>query len=285
MHFTERPKLKRPILIAGFEGWPNAGNIATDTLNFLQQGLPARKFAEMDPDPFYKYSDVRPSIKVEKGQIVDFCFSPYEFFYHQAKGSHDVILFSGNEPELGWQQFCDSFLDLAADLAVEMLLTVGGTYDYITHNQEPIVSGIFNDASLRQLFIDSRIKAAEYHGPMSIHTLLLIEARKKGIDAISVWGHVPQYLQSNNLPIIYQVVLHLQDLGAFDLDLSDLQYKAAELQKQINILVQKSPELMRIIEKIEKGMHRKAHAAPSKPLKHKVIDLSTFVKKDGNASE
>lgn len=283
--FFKKPKLKRPLLIAGFDGWPNAGNIASDTLNFLMDGLSAEKFAEIDPDPFYKYSDVRPSIRVEEGRIINFCFSPYEFYYCQGSGNHDVILFSGNEPELSWHQFSQLFFSLAMEFSVEVLLTVGGTYDYITHNQDPVVSGVYNDIKLRQLFVDAGVKPAEYHGPMSIHTLLLMEGRKKGIDGFSMWGHVPQYLQSNNLPIIYQMLVRLQDLGDFDLDLSDLQYKARELQKQINILVQKSPELSRIIEKMEKGMHSEEPVIPPETKKDKVIDISEFVKKDHSGSK
>ena len=280
IEFSKKPKLKRPVIIVGFDGWPNAGNIATDTMNFLIDGLPAEKFAEIDPDAFYKYSDARPNIRVEEGRIVDFSFSPYEFFYCQGSGNHDVILFSGNEPELGWQQFSDLFFSLAAEFSAEVLLSVGGTYDYITHNQDPVVSGVYNDIRLRQLFVDAGVKPAEYHGPMSMHTLLLMEARKKGLDGFSMWGHVPQYLQSNNLPIIYQILVRLQDLGDFDMDLSDLQYKATELQKQINILVQKSPELSRIIEKIEKGMDSEEPEPVPVAKKDKVIDISEFVKKD-----
>ena len=207
--FFNKPKMNRPVVIAGFDGWPNAGNIATDALNVLIDGLPAEKLAEIDSDPFYKYSDVRPSIRVEDGRIVHFSFTPYEFFFCQGTGNHDVILFSGSEPELSWQRFSKEFFSLAEEFSVEALLTVGGTYDYITHNQDPVVSGVYNDTNLRQMFIDAGVKPAEYHGPMSIHTLLLMEDHKRGIDGFSMWGHVPQYLQSNNLPIIFQMLVRL----------------------------------------------------------------------------
>lgn len=281
INFSEKPVLKRPVFIAGFEGWPNAGNISTDTLNFLKTTLPVRKFAEIAPDPFYRYSDVRPQITVEEGEVIRFSFSPYELFCYEGDGEHDLILFSGSEPEMAWKQFTQAFLDLAVDLAVEMILTVGGTYDYITHNQEPLVSGVFNQESLRRIFQDSGIKPAEYQGPTSIHTMVLTEARQRDIKCINLWGHAPQYLQSNNLPVIHQVLVHLRQLGGFELDLTDLKFKALELQKQINFLVQKSPELSRIIEKIEKGPQNQQRNTSSAEVCHdKVIDISEFLRKD-----
>ena len=96
---SKEPNLESPILIAGFDGWPNAGNVSTDTVDMLTNLLEADKFAEMAPDPFYRYSDIRPCIKVEGGQVTEFSFAPYEFFCQHREGGRDVILFLGNEPE------------------------------------------------------------------------------------------------------------------------------------------------------------------------------------------
>ncbi len=70
-----------PILIAGFEGWPNAGCISSDVLSFLKKGLGVKKFAEVNPDIFHKYSNNRPYAKIDGGEVKYLLFSPYEFFY------------------------------------------------------------------------------------------------------------------------------------------------------------------------------------------------------------
>ena len=276
INLSERPELSRPILIAGFDGWPNAGNISIETLFYLKRMLGAKKFAEIDPDPFHKYTNLRPYAKLEEGEVKHLVFSPDEFFYKKGKESPDLILFIGKEPELRWKHFIQSFLRFAIDLNVEILLTIGGTYDNITHRQEPVISGVFNDDSLKISLANAGIQFIEYEGPISIHTMLLIEARKMGIKGVSLWGHAPQYLQSNNLSVIYQILIHLNEFIGFGLDLSSLEVKAIELKKQIDLIVQKNPELLRIIEKYEKEPESKKETSPE----DKIINIVDFLKKN-----
>lgn len=274
--FSKKPDLNHPILIAGFEGWPNAGSISSDILTVLKKGLGVKKFAEVNPDPFHKYSNNRPYAKIESGEVKYILFSPYEFFYKKEETSPDIILFLGKEPELRWKQFTRSFLRLASDFEVEMLITIGGTYDYVTHNQEPWVSGVFSDDDLKHKFSPLGIKTAKYEGPISIHTFLLKEAEKMGIKGINIWGHVPQYLTNNNFPIIHQILTCIKGMVGFDLDLTEIKLKAEELLKQIDLIIQKNPELLKYIEKIEKGCHVKKEI----PLHDKVIKIDDFLKKD-----
>ena len=84
INFSKKPNLNHPILIAGFEGWPNAGCISSDVLSFLKKGLGVKKFAEVNPDIFHKYSNNRPYAKIDGGEVKYLLFSPYEFFYKKS---------------------------------------------------------------------------------------------------------------------------------------------------------------------------------------------------------
>ena len=110
INFSKKPNLNHPILIAGFEGWPNAGCISSDVLSFLKKGLGVKKFAEVNPDLFHKYSNNRPYAKIDGGEVKYLLFSPYEFFYKKSSSFPDLILFLGKEPQLRWKQFTRSFL-------------------------------------------------------------------------------------------------------------------------------------------------------------------------------
>jgi len=276
INFSKKPNLNHPILIAGFEGWPNAGCISSDVLTFLKKGLGVKKFAEVNPDLFHKYSNNRPYAKIDGGEVKYLLFSPYEFFYKKSAGFPDLILFLGKEPQLRWKQFTRSFLKLATDFDVAMLITIGGTYDYVTHKQNPWISGVFTDYVLKDKVVALGIKNAQYEGPVSIHTFLLKEAEEIGIKGINIWGHVPQYLTNNNFPITCQILGCLKEIVGFDLDLSEIKLKAEELLKQIDLIIQKNPELSKYIEKIEKGCHLKKESS----FHDKVIQINDFLKKD-----
>lgn len=274
--FSKKPKLSHPVLIAGFDGWPNAGGISSDVLSFLKKELGVKKFAEVNPEIFQKYSSNRPYAKIDGGEVKYLLFSPYEFYYKKGASFPDLILFIGKEPQLRWKQFTRSFLQLATDFDVSRLITIGGTYDYVTHKQNPCISGVVTDNALKKKFSALGIKKTSYEGPVSIQTFLLQEAEQIGIKGINMWGHVPQYLTSNNFPTICQILICLKEIVGFDLDLSEMQGKSEELLKQIDLIIQKNPELSKYIEKIAKGCHLK-----KQPSFHdKVIHINNFLKKD-----
>lgn len=275
--FSERPDLTRPYLIAGFDGWPNAGKVSTETLTYLITMLGAKKFASLDADLFHRYTEGRPLAKLVQGEIRELVFPPYEFYFAQREGRPDVVLFLGKEPDFQWNLFAETFLALACDLDVTMLLTIGGTYDYLSHRDQ-VVSAVFGDASAKALLPELGIGLTEYEGPISIHTVLLREACKSGLKSLSIWGHCPQYLQSSNLALVCRILSQVGGLAGLDLDLGCLSHQAAELTKQIDLIVQKNPELCKLVEKIEKGGQiRREHSLVAHD---KVINLSDFLRKN-----
>ena len=58
IHETPQPKL--PTMIVAFAGWPDAAESATRAARYLVRKLPAKKFAEIDPEDFYEFTTVRP---------------------------------------------------------------------------------------------------------------------------------------------------------------------------------------------------------------------------------
>lgn len=275
--FFERPDLTRPYLIAGFDGWPNAGKVSTETLNYLISMLGAKRFASLDTDLFHRYTEGRPLAKLVQGEIKEFVFPPHEFFFAQKEGRPDVVLFLGKEPDFHWNLFVETLLAFAADLDVAMLLTIGGTYDYLTHRDQ-VVSAVYGDSSTKVLLSELGIRPTDYEGPISIHTLLLREACKSGLKSLSIWGHCPQYLQSCNLALVCRILSQVGELLGIELDLGRLSHQAAELAKQIDLIVQKNPELCKLVDRIEKGGHIRRDA----PLAthDKVINLADFLKKN-----
>ncbi len=66
LSITQIPTLNRPILLLAFTGWNDAGTAATFATKFLLQRLAARKFADIDPETFYNFVELRPDRADEK---------------------------------------------------------------------------------------------------------------------------------------------------------------------------------------------------------------------------
>ena len=50
------PELRRPVVVAAFEGWNDAGDAATHAARWLHDRWSAKAFASIDPEGFYDFT-------------------------------------------------------------------------------------------------------------------------------------------------------------------------------------------------------------------------------------
>jgi len=254
--YLEKPNLAKPYLVIGFEGWPNAAEVSSFALQHLIDHLEAKKFASIPTESFYQTSSLRPMAVIKEGRLIELKSSGNHFYYVRNPLSNDLILFYGVEPHLRWNVFTDLILDLAEKFNVKQIFTIGGTYDYIPHTFPPMVSALFNHEDLREKVIRIGLGLTEYSGPISIHTFILEASKKKGLKALSLWGHAPQYLQTRNMKVVCSVLKRLMDLTGIEVDLSELEKASEYFDEQVNQLVEQDPKLQEVISKLEEAYRR-----------------------------
>jgi proteasome assembly chaperone (PAC2) family protein len=281
--YLERPNLNKPYLIIGFEGWPNAGEVSSFALQHLMNSLKARKFASISTENFCQISSIRPMAIIKEGRLVELKLPGNHFYYAKGSPSNDLILLYGVEPHLRWNVFADIILDLATKFEVPQIFTIGGTYDYIPHTLPPMVSALFNDEGLREKVIQAGLGLTEYSGPISIHTFILEAAKKRGMKAISLWGHAPQYLQTKNIKVTCAVLKKLIDFIKIEIDFSDLEKAGDYFDQQVNQLVEEDPKLQEVISKLEE-VYKRAEKIPRPPgdgevKEDKVVYIQAFLKR------
>jgi proteasome assembly chaperone (PAC2) family protein len=282
--YIEKPDLKKPYLVIGFEGWPNAAEVSSLALQHLIEKFEARRFASISNENFYQLSSLRPMAVIKEGRLSELKFPGNHFYYSNDLLSKDLILFQGIEPHFRWSVFVELLLNLAEKFEVPQIITLGGTYDYIPHTYPPKVSALFNHDGLKEKIIRAGLGLTDYTGPISIHTLILEAARKRGLKAISLWGHAPQYLQARNVKVAHAVLKRLSDLMEMEIDLSDLQRATDYFDHQVNQLVEQDPKLQEIISKLEE-VYKGSEKIPTASEKEegskedKVIYIQAFLKK------
>jgi proteasome assembly chaperone (PAC2) family protein len=247
------PELSRPVLIVGFEGWANGGNVAVGTIDYLIQKLGVTRFAEIDPNHFYRFDDARPIVKVKGGRLKEI-LPPEAVFYaaHDKQTKGDLILFKANEPHLRWFSFVEIILSLSRRLGAELVISLGGLQDNVVHT-DAIISGFASSEELLERLIQIQVVPAEYKGPGAIHSLILQEAKRMGIEGISLWGHSPFYLQGTNLRLLSRMATILADLAGVHVDTAELEKGWMQLARQIQRFVDGNPELQNLIKEIMKS--------------------------------
>jgi len=282
--YLEKPNLVKPYLVLGFEGWPNAAEVSSIALRHLIDHLEAKKFASIPIESFYQNSSLRPMAVIKEGRLIELKSSGNYFYYVKSALFNDLIVFYGVEPHLRWNFFTDLILDLAERLNVRQIFTIGGTYDYIPHTCPPMVSALFNHEELREKVIHAGLGLTEYSGPISIHTYLLEASKKRSLKAVSLWGHVPQYLQTKNVKVACAVLKKLIHLTGIEIDLSELENAGDYFDQQVNHLVEEDPKLQEIITRLEE-VYRHSEKLPQLSGKEegakedKVVYIQAFLKK------
>jgi proteasome assembly chaperone (PAC2) family protein len=234
-------------------------------------------------DNFYQMSSNRPAAIIKDGRLMELNFPGNHFYYSKNPLGKDLILFSGIEPHLRWDIFTDLLLDLAQRFAVHQIFTLGGTYDYIPHTHPTVVSAVFNREDLREEVLEAGLNLTEYAGPISIHTFLLEAAEKRGLKAVSLWGHAPQYLQARNIRVACGVLKKLNGLMKMEMDLSRLESASDYFDQQVNDFVNQDPKLQEMISKLEEAYQKPGRPFPfgkrEESKEDKVVYIQAFLKR------
>jgi proteasome assembly chaperone (PAC2) family protein len=290
LHYLDRPGLRNPTLIMAFSGWPNAGEIASGTAAYLKKRLGAGPLAVIEADPFFDFTDNRPTAVINNGYVQEINRGNF-YFYHlpTATGEPDLIMLSSPEPQLQWNYFADLVFQMVEDLGVRTIFTLGGTYDYVPHWLLPTVSTVFSNRQARDLLpAENRLNPADYQGPVSIHTAILVKGREVGLPVIGLWGHTPVYIQNGFVKMHQRLLEILTGTIGFTLDTSELLDEIADMDRQVEEAVDKNPGLRKYLDQLKEEYQSPArekkptHPKPTGFGRGKVISLEEFLNKNGD---
>lgn len=274
-----RPPLRNPVCIVGFDGWGDALNVSTALVDYLMRVTAAAPLAELDPDPFYNFDQQRPTVRIRQGRLEAFTPPEAKFFYaaSPAEEKPGLIFFRGEEPTQHWQQFVDRFLTVCDRFGEVTLFSVGGLYDRVLHT-EALFSAIYTSGALMAQ-LPGRVQPASYTGPGSIHTLLHAEARRRDLPALSLWAHCPHYIQNTtHFGLVAELVKMVAAFTGYDLDNAPLLNRWAKIQSQIDALADESEEVREVIEGLRRERRQGAPKAddPGEEGETKIVRLEDF---------
>ncbi|MEX1330660.1 MAG: PAC2 family protein [Desulfobacterales bacterium] len=280
IHIKELPKLKNPLLIAGFDGWGNALNISKGMVNYLIRRMKAKHFADLDPDTFYRYDDQRPQVSIVGGILKSFRSPGGSFYAAQTDaGQSDLVILKADEPNLRWFQLADQLFLICQKLGIRTVITLGSMYDNVLHTDR-IVSGVASTEDVVSRLMESNINPIDYQGPSAIHTIIHSEGSKRGFECISLWSHCPYYLQgTTHFGLLSHMGRLIAELANFQIDTPDLEANWKKLKEQINRLIDGNSELQSLISSLRKEKLKGTTTSLKGPLgsDKKIINLKDFL--------
>ena len=178
--WQERPELRAPVMVCAFKGWNDAGEAATAALSFIKDSFDARDVASIDPEEYYDFTAVRPTVKLTEGSVREIDWPENTFAAAQVPGADgDLVLLQGVEPSLRWRRFTDGMIATARELGVRMVITLGALLADVPHTRPVSVTG----HRLRRGVCSKRLgfEPPSYEGPTGIVGVLQHACAEAGL--------------------------------------------------------------------------------------------------------
>ncbi len=253
VNLERRPELERPVLIAAFTGWNDAAEAASVASATLRGSWEAQRFGAFDAEEFFDYQATRPQIKLVEGvtRTVEW---PENHLYAtasglEAAGGRGAVLLSGPEPSFRWRSFCAAVIELARELGVELVVTMGALLADVPHSRSVSVAANSQDPALIE---NLGLSASRYEGPTGITGVLHRACAEAGLPSVSFWASVPHYLPAiPSAPAALALLESLSALLGVGLDTSDLERGAVAYQEQVSAAVSQDSDLASYVRLLE----------------------------------
>ena len=246
-----RPALQRPVLIAAFRGWNDGGQGATLAAGYLARIWDAERFADIDPEGFIDFQANRPLVSLDEGLTRRLEWPENAFHHARIPGTErDVVLLLGVEPSLRWQTFSTLVADLARDLGVELLITLGSLLADVPHTRAAPVTGAASDPALVESL---GLQHSRYEGPTGIVGVLQDSCRREGVPAASLWAAVPHYVSLAPSPRAARALCdRLGQLLEVSIDTTELAEAEAAYAEQVTEAVSSDDETAAYVAELER---------------------------------
>jgi proteasome assembly chaperone (PAC2) family protein len=273
---TRRPTLRRPVLLAAFDGWNDAGEAATTALDAVGAALEAETFASVDPEEFYDFQEVRPTVRLADGRRrVDWPAVELRAA-HLPDADHDLILVRGHEPHLRWRTFAAEVVEVATAFGVEMVVTIGALLADVPHTR-PVQ--VVSSAGDRELAERLGLPVSRYEGPTGILGVVADAATRAGIPSVGLWAALPHYLHLAPNP--WGAMALIEELGRLlplGVDTSGLAEQTEVFDSAVADLIEENPELAGYIERLEADADDDGPALADLPPEELVAEVERYLR-------
>src|SRR3954467_4994057 len=245
-----RPELRDPVLVAAFRGWNDGGQGASLAGGYLAKVWEADRFAEIEPESFYDFQATRPHVSLVEGQTRHIEWPENAFYHASIPGlDRDAVLLLGIEPNLRWKTFTGMIVDLAQDLGVELMVTLGSLLADVPHTRPSPVTGGATDPDLIERL---GLQRSRYEGPTGIVGVLHDACNTSHIQSVSLWAAVPHYVSLAPSPrAALALCQRLGDILDTAIDTDELDEASERYSEQVSEAVASDEETAAYVAELE----------------------------------
>jgi proteasome assembly chaperone (PAC2) family protein len=259
------PALRNPVMLIAFSGWNDAAEAATGAASHIlgawtdaehaindQVGVVPELIADIDPEEFYDFQVNRPIVDIDESQIRSLTWPGTQIFGLATPNfDFDFIIVRGVEPSMKWKTFTHDLLDLADDLEVQTIITLGSMLADAPHSRPITVTGSGAHPDLAKRL---GVEVSRYEGPTGILGVIADACLRRGLDAISLWAAIPHYASNSPSPKATLALINaLEDFLDISLPQGDLHADSLEWESEVDELAREDSDVAEYVKALEES--------------------------------
>ena len=265
MEILKIPALRSPVMLIAFSGWNDAADAATGATSHIlgawtdgihavdeQTGVVPELIAEVDPEDFYDFQVNRPMVNMDDSHLRSLTWPGTQVFGLQMPElDFDFVIVRGVEPSMKWKTFTQDLIDLAEDIDISMIVTLGSMLADAPHSRPITVtcSGAHPEIANRL-----GVEVSKYEGPTGILGVIADACLRRGLDAVSLWAAIPHYASNSPSPkATLALVNALEDLLEITLPQGELPTQSLEWESEVDELAREDSDVADYVKALEES--------------------------------
>jgi proteasome assembly chaperone (PAC2) family protein len=259
MEIHQIPLLRNPVMIVAFSGWNDAAEAASGAVEHLLSGWRDKSdevvpelIADVDSEDFYDFQVNRPQVSIDDSEIRSITWPTTQVFGLAIPSmQRDLVIVTGVEPSMRWKNFTADLLDLADDLEVSLVMTLGSLLADTPHSRPITVTGTGAHPSIASRL---GVSVSKYEGPTGILGIIQDGCMRRGIDAISLWAAVPHYAASSPSPKATLALINtIEEFLDISIPMSDLPERSDAWEKEVDEIASEDSDVAEYVKALEES--------------------------------
>lgn len=241
------PDLDRPVLLAAFDGWVDAGAAASAALGLIGEG--GTRIALFDADALFDYRARRPTLDIRDGRPATLEW-PELTLRHVRHGSRDLLVLSGPEPDFRWHALSAELMELLARLGVSQWISLGSIPAAVPHARPVPILGTESAPGLLRGEVTAG-PTGLLRVPAAALSVLEMAAADAGIPAVGYFAQIPHYVSGGYAPASLVLLRAVEQHLGIDLPRGDLVEESGRLRTRLDAAVAADETTRAYVERLE----------------------------------
>ena len=244
----ETPDLHDPPMLVHLEGWVDAGRGGRTAIKHIRAVSEATKIAEFDTEQLLDFRAHRPTLHIVNGISADIDWPVLELQAGKDNNDRDLLVLSGAEPDQRWRTFVAAVVELAQRFNVSRVVCLGAYPAAVPHTRATHLTITSPTPELVRV----NQSGATLEVPAGVAAAIEAAASAEGIESLSMWAQVPQYIATATYPPAALALIEgLAEAAGVHLDSGALAEFALTMRDQLDAIIADEPKHAQTVARLE----------------------------------